>query len=77
VGFILETKSKDPAAFLSATSPKQIVMHFVRDVDAKKLRDAFTEGMEAANKNYEAHKASLDKFNSTITDVVKNDLIMD
>ncbi len=71
----LDQKTKDPNAFLQTTSPKQIVMHFVRDVDAKKLREAFTEGMEAANKNHEAFKAQLDKFNSFIPDVVKNDLI--
>ena len=72
----LDAKSKDPSAFISTPSPKQIVMHFVRDVDAKKLRDAFVEGMEAANPNHEAFKASLDKFNSFVPDVVKNDLIV-
>jgi hypothetical protein len=75
-GLYLEQKTKDPAIFLATTAPKQIVMHFVRDVDAKKLRDAFTEGMEAANKNHASFKAPMDKFNSNIVDVVKNDLII-
>lgn len=71
----LEAKSKDPKAFIASTSPKQIVMHFVREVEARKLRDAFNEGMEAANTNHAAFKASMDKFNSFVPDVVKNDLI--
>jgi hypothetical protein len=74
-GLYLESKAKEPAAFLNTNSPKQIIMHFVREVDAKKLRDAFNEGMEAANSNYAAFKTQMDKFNSFIPDVVKNDLI--
>lgn len=72
----LESKTSEPSAFLSTNSPKQITMHFVREVEAKKLRDAFTEGMEAANPNHAAHKASMDKFNAAIPDVVKNDKII-
>jgi hypothetical protein len=72
----LESKTKDPSAFLNTATPKEIVMHFVRDVDAKKLRDAFVEGMEAANSNHETFKAPMAKFNSFVTDVVKNDLFV-
>ncbi|MDO9183972.1 MAG: chalcone isomerase family protein [Bacteriovorax sp.] len=72
----LEQKSKDANSFLASASPKQIVMHFVREVDAKKLRDAFVEGMEAANKNHASFKTQLDKLNSFIPDVVKDDLII-
>lgn len=72
-GLYLEQKTKDPSAFLATPAPKQIVMHFVRDVDAKKLRDAFVEGLEAANKNHASFKAQMDKFNSYVVDVVKGD----
>jgi hypothetical protein len=72
----LEAKSKDPSAFIATTSPKQITMHFVRDVDAKKLRDAFNEGMEAANKNHATYQQQMERFNSFVPDVVKNDLIL-
>jgi hypothetical protein len=51
-------------------------MHFVRDVDAKKLRDAFNEGMEAANKNHATYQQQMERFNSFVPDVVKNDLIL-
>ena len=69
-------KTKEPNAFLKTPTSKQIVMHFVREVDAKKLRDAFVEGMEAANTNHENFKTQLEKFNSYIVDVSKDDLII-
>jgi hypothetical protein len=69
----LEAKSKEPSSFLTSTSPKQVIMHFVREVDAKKLKEAFTEGMETANKNAENFKIQLEKFNSQVEDVVKGD----
>lgn len=72
-GLYLEQKAKDPGVFLNTPAPKQIVMHFVRDVDAKKLREAFNEGMEAANINHTNFKAQMEKFNSFVDDVVKND----
>lgn len=72
-GLYLEQKNKDPNAFLATPAPKQIVMHFVRDVEAKKLREAFTEGMEAANPNHASFKSQMDKFNSYVVDVVKGD----
>jgi hypothetical protein len=72
----LEQKTNDAAVFLSTAAPKQIVMHFVRDVGAKKLQDGFNEGMEASNKNHESFKAQMAKFNASIVDVIKDDLII-
>ena len=69
----LEAKNKDAASFVASKSPKQIIMHFVREVDAKKLRDGFVEGMEAANKNHATFKSQLEKFNAQVTDVNKGD----
>jgi hypothetical protein len=69
----LEAKNKDATSFMATKSPKQIIMHFVRDVDAKKLRDGFVEGMEAANKNHASLKSQLEKFNAQVTDVKKGD----
>ena len=72
----LDQKSKDPNSFLATSAPKQIIMHFVRDADAKKLTEAFSERMKATNKNYEAIKPLMDKFNSHIIDMSKNDEII-
>lgn len=72
-GLYLEQKSKDAMSFIGNNSPKQIVMNFVHDVDAKKLRSGFAEGLENANKNHAALKSQMDKFNACVTDVVKGD----
>lgn len=72
-GLYLEQKSKDAATFLNSAGPKQIVMNFVHDADAKKLRNGFSEGLEAANKNYQQFAAQMEKFKATLEDVVKGD----
>ena len=72
----LEQKTNDAAALISSAAPKQIIMHFVRDVGAKKLQDGFNEGMEASNKNHESFKVQMAKFNASIVDMVKDDLII-
>jgi len=72
----LDQKSKEPNSFLATNAPKQIIMHFVRDADAKKLTEAFSERMKATNKNYDVLKSSIDKLNSHIVDMAKNDQII-
>src|SRR5215475_3362103 len=39
-------KSADANAILAANTPKQLVLHFVRDVDSKDLKEAWEEGFE-------------------------------
>jgi hypothetical protein len=51
-------------------------MNFVHDVEAKKLRNGFNEGLEAANKNYQQFSVSMEKFNSSLEDVAKGDKII-
>lgn len=72
-GLYLEQKTKDQNTFLNTSTFKQIIMHFVREVDAKKLQDAFSEGMEVANKNHASFKIQMDNFNSSIINVVNGD----
>lgn len=72
-GLYLEQKTKDQNTFLNTPTSKQIIMHFVREVSAKKLQDAFSEGLEAANKNFASFKTQMDTFNSSVVDVVKGD----
>lgn len=42
-GLYLERKSSDPGAILKGDIPKQIVMHFVRDVSKNQIAAAFEE----------------------------------
>lgn len=75
-GLYLEQKSKDPAVFLNSAGPKQIVMNFVHDAEAKKMIKGFSEGLEAANKNHQQFAAPMEKFKATLEDVVKGDKII-
>jgi hypothetical protein len=75
-GLYLDQKSKDGSIIINNNSPKQIVMNFVHDVDAKKLAGGFSDGFKAANKNAEALTTQLSKFNSLLSDVVKGDKIV-
>jgi hypothetical protein len=47
-GLYLPKKVADAAAILSANGRWQLLLHFVRDVDASDIRDAFHEGFEKA-----------------------------
>jgi hypothetical protein len=75
-GLYLEQKSSSASAFLATMAPKVIVMNFVHEVEAKKLRNGFTEGLEAANKNFKSYEKSMEKFNSQLEDVVTGDKVI-
>ena len=45
-GLYLPQKSGDTAKIIGANQPWQLVLHFVRDVDASDIRDAWQEGFE-------------------------------
>ena len=47
-GLYLPKKAADAAAILAANGRWQLVLHFVRDVDASDIRDAFHDGFEKA-----------------------------
>ena len=47
-GLYLPQKSGDPAAILGAHGRWRLVLHFVRDVDAGDIRDAFHDGFQTA-----------------------------
>ncbi len=47
-GLYLPQKSGDAAAILSANGRWRLMLHFVRDVDAGDIRDAFHEGFQKA-----------------------------
>ncbi len=45
-GLYLEQKTRDPEEVIQSQQTKQVVMHFVRKVDADDLRKAWTKGFE-------------------------------
>ncbi len=74
-GLYLEQKSKD-TNFINSSSPKQIIMNFVREVTAKQLKETWTEGLERANSNHASLKSSMDQLATYLVDVDKNDTII-
>lgn len=46
-GLYLKEKSSNPEVILQQDAPRMMVMHFVRDVDAKAINEAWLEGLEA------------------------------
>lgn len=73
-GLYITQKTNDAAAFLNSNDPKQIVMHFVRDVDAADLKKTFAEAMEKANgANAKAQMPMLEKFTANVGDMSKGE----
>lgn len=46
-GLYLPAKQSDPKAILAADQPRRLVMHFLYDVDKKKICEAWDEGLDA------------------------------
>ena len=60
----------DPDAILAASTPKQLVLHFVRGVGRSDLTKAWDEGFEAnAKAQLPALKERVEKFKSLMTDM--------
>lgn len=73
--FYLLAKNQNAASVVSSSGPKLIIMNFVRDVDATKIRNGFSDGFKNANKNADSFKSYMDAFNATMVDVVGGDRI--
>ena len=70
----LTQKSTNSSSFLGTNDPKQIVMHFVRDVDTKDLKKTYIQAFEDGNK--EAHKSqipTLEAFLANLRDIKKGE----
>lgn len=77
-GLYLSKKTTDSNEVLEQPYPKFLRMHFVRDVEAKKLNDAWKEGFEAAVEwnTRQMLQSKLDQFITMMEDVQKNDEIV-
>lgn len=70
----LTAKSTSAGAFLGTSDPKQITMHFVRDVSASDLKKTYKEAFEGANKEtYKAMLPTFEAFNNNFTDIKKGE----
>jgi hypothetical protein len=75
-GLYLEKKSSDPHQILSSNQIKQVNMHFLRDVPAKKISNAWTEGFENnCTSRCNEMKPALDKLNAAMTDMKSGNVL--
>lgn len=76
-GLYLEEKATTHKAFLNNDrSLKQVVMHFVRDVEAKKLIGGWNDGFKNSGNDKKELKDRLAKFNSYMADIQKGQEIV-
>lgn len=73
-GLYLEASSKDAEAILASPQNKVLRMHFVHEVGASKLRDAFGEGIHKnCRSGCDTLEEPLKKFNALLQDMKKDD----
>lgn len=71
MGLYLVEKREGAKAIIQSESPKRIVMQFVRDVSAKKIRDGWQKGIEKNSPDAAALQAKIDQFNDAMGDMGK------
>ena len=70
----LSVKSTNAGTFLETSDPKQIIMHFVRNVDAKDIKKTYLEAFEGSNKQtFRAMLPTLEAFNANLRDIKKGE----
>jgi len=75
-GLYLEAKNSDAASIINSPGPKQLDMRFVRNVDAEKIRNAWTETYKLNCEPKCAEiKQDFDKLNAAMIDMKKGSLI--
>lgn len=66
----LTQKSADASAILRSTAPKEIIMHFVRDVGRSDVNEGWQEGFEKnARSELPALKERIEAFKGLMTDI--------
>ena len=70
----LAQKSTNAASFSATAEPKQIIMHFVRDVEMKDLKKTYLEAFQGANPdNYKSMLPTLETFNANLGNIKKGE----
>lgn len=66
----IENKTTDPEKVINGKDYKQIVLHFVRDLEGKKLADALNDGLKMNKVDTKKFKKEIDNLNSKIQDIM-------
>lgn len=73
-GLYLKEKSTDAEAILAKDEPRMMLMHFVRDVEEKKITKAWYDGLEANVGNVSPElKAKFDQLATMMRDIKENE----
>lgn len=65
----LKNKTTNPSEVISQDFPKYLELKFVRDVDAQKMRDAWSESIKNNNQNFAALSKKVETLNSAMKDI--------
>lgn len=69
-GLYLQEKSSAPEAILAQDHPRMMIMHFLRDVDAESINEAWFEGLEANTENVSPElREKFDQLAAMMTDI--------
>ncbi len=71
LGFYLPQSSADATAILESDAPKRIMMHFLRDVGADDLQEAWQEGYENNGADMTALGDQISQFKAAMTGVTE------
>ena len=70
----LPEKSNDAGAILANDTPRMMIMHFLRDVEAKSINEAWFEGLEANVENVTQElKAKFEQLAKMMVDIKENE----
>lgn len=75
IGLYVEKTSQKASDHLNSTGPKLIKMHFVRDLEASKLREAWITAFSNNSRHYNKLKPRVLQLNSAMVDVKVGDEI--
>lgn len=73
----MAAKQTDASAIVAGKEPKRMSLHFLRDVDAKKIHTAWREGFEAnvPPAEHAAMADAIDRFVTAFPDMKKGDVV--
>ncbi len=75
-GLYIPQKSSDGEAIASANQPWHLELHFLRDVEASDIRDAFDEGFEdTAGDKLDSLKPRIETLNGQIVDLKEGQVL--
>jgi len=75
-GLYLEKRSSNPAEIVAAPQAKLLRMEFVRDVNADKIREGWSEAFEKNAPDLAAVSSGLTEFNGMMVDMEEGDNIV-